>query len=167
LRRRHVDGRLYTKDEHELNETANVLDTLPKNRQPAAKAMPHEVWVVATRADASKAFERFVSTFGAKWPKATDCVEKDRERLLAFYDFPAEHRRHLISYHPALQRERWSAGLRAAASASPSTGPPDRSGPEGRSRPPVIIAERMQLRCEMLRTLDSAPHPPDPPGLAH
>lgn len=83
-----------------VHKTANVLDKLPKNQQPAAKAMLHEIWMSATRADAIKAFDRFVATYGVKWPKATDCLEKDRAQLLAFYDFPAEHWGHLRTSNP-------------------------------------------------------------------
>jgi putative transposase len=83
-----------------VHKTANVLDKLPKREQPAAKAMLHEVWMSATRADAIKAFDRFVATYGVKWPKAADCLEKDRAELLAFYDFPAEHWGHLRTSNP-------------------------------------------------------------------
>jgi transposase-like protein len=83
-----------------VHKTANVLDKLPKGQQPAAKAMLHEIWMAATREDATKAFDRFVATYGVKWPRATDCLEKDRAELLAFYDFPAEHWRHLRTSNP-------------------------------------------------------------------
>jgi putative transposase len=83
-----------------VHKTANVLDKLPKNQQPAAKAMLHEVWMAATREDATKAFGRFIATYGVKWPRAADCLEKDRAELLAFYDFPAEHWRHLRTSNP-------------------------------------------------------------------
>jgi transposase-like protein len=83
-----------------VHKTANVLDKLPKNQQPAAKAMLHEVWMAATRADATNAFDRFVEVYRTKWPRATDCLEKDRAELLAFYDFPAEHWRHLRTSNP-------------------------------------------------------------------
>ena len=83
-----------------VHKTANVLDKLPRNQQPAAKAMLHEVWMSATREYAIKAFDRFVATYGAKWPRATDCLQKDRAELLAFYDFPAEHWGHLRTSNP-------------------------------------------------------------------
>ena len=83
-----------------VHKTANVLDKLPKGQQPAAKAMLHEVWMAATREDATKAFDRFIATYGVKWPRATDCLAKDRAALLAFYDFPAEHWRHLRTSNP-------------------------------------------------------------------
>jgi putative transposase len=83
-----------------VHKTANVLDKLPKNQQPAAKALLHEVWMSATREDATKALDRFIETYGVKWPKTKDCLEKDRSELLAFYDFPAEHWQHLRTSNP-------------------------------------------------------------------
>lgn len=83
-----------------VHKTCNVLDKLPKSEQPAAKSMLHEIWMAATRADAIKAFDRFIEVYGTKWPRATDCLEKDRAELLAFYDFPAEHWQHLRTSNP-------------------------------------------------------------------
>ena len=83
-----------------VHKTANVLDKLPKSQQPAAKAMLHEIWMSATRANAIKVFDRFIATHEAKWPKAAACLEKDRAELLAFYDFPAEHWGHLRTSNP-------------------------------------------------------------------
>jgi len=83
-----------------VHKTLNVLDKLPKGEQPAAKAMLHEIWMAATRADATQAFDRFIEVYGAKWPRATACLEKDRGELLAFYDFPAEHWGHLRTSNP-------------------------------------------------------------------
>jgi putative transposase len=83
-----------------VHKTVNVLDKLPKGQQPAAKAMLHEIWMSATREDAIKSFDRFIATYGVKWPRAADCLEKDRTELLAFYDFPAEHWGHLRTSNP-------------------------------------------------------------------
>jgi transposase-like protein len=83
-----------------VHKTANVLDKLPKSQQPSAKSMLHEVWMSATKADAVKAFDRFIATYQAKYPKAAECLEKDRAELLAFYDFPAEHWQHLRTTNP-------------------------------------------------------------------
>jgi transposase-like protein len=83
-----------------VHKTVNVLDKLPKNQQSAAKAMLHEIWMSATREDAIKAFDRFIATYGVKWPRAAECLAKDRAELLAFYDFPAEHWRHLRTSNP-------------------------------------------------------------------
>jgi transposase-like protein len=83
-----------------VHKTCNVLDKLPKGQQAQAKAMLHQIWMAATRADAVKAYERFIAVHEAKWPKATACLEKDRAELLAFYDFPAEHWQHLRTSNP-------------------------------------------------------------------
>ena len=83
-----------------VHKTMNVLDKLPKGQQPAAKAMPHEIWMAATRNDATKAFDRFIEVYGTKWPRAKECLEKDRAEMLAFYDFPAEHWQHLRTSNP-------------------------------------------------------------------
>jgi len=83
-----------------VHKTMNVLDKLPRNQQPAAKSMLHEIWMSATRADAIKAFDRFLEVYAAKWPRAAECLQKDRAELLAFYDFPAEHWGHLRTSNP-------------------------------------------------------------------
>ena len=83
-----------------VHKTMNVLDKLPKGQQPAAKSMLHQVWMSATRDDATKAFEKFIEVYGVKWPRAAECLVKDRAELLAFYDFPAEHWGHLRTSNP-------------------------------------------------------------------
>ncbi len=83
-----------------VHKTANVLDKLPKTLQPKAKAKLHEIWMAPTRAAAIEAFDHFLEDYSAKYPKATDCLKKDRDELLTFYDFPAEHWRHLRTTNP-------------------------------------------------------------------
>jgi putative transposase len=83
-----------------VHKTANVLDKLPKSLQPKAKEMLHAIWQAATRKEADQAFDLFVATFEAKYPKATECLSKDRAELLVFYDFPAEHWIHLRTTNP-------------------------------------------------------------------
>jgi transposase-like protein len=83
-----------------VHKTANVLDKLPKGSQPKAKGMLHEIYLAETREAALKAFELFVTTYEAKYPKATECLSKDRDVLLTFYDFPAEHWLHLRTTNP-------------------------------------------------------------------
>jgi putative transposase len=78
-----------------VHKTANVLDKLPKGVQPKAKEMLHAIYLAPSRAEADKAFDLFLRTYEAKYPKATECLAKDRTELLTFYDFPAEHWRHL------------------------------------------------------------------------
>jgi putative transposase len=83
-----------------VHKTVNVLDKLPKSQHVQAKKDLHEIWMSATKADAIKAFDRFIKTYGLKWPRAADCLEKDRAELMAFYDFPAEHWGHLRTSNP-------------------------------------------------------------------
>jgi len=82
------------------HKTANIMNYLPKGEQPRAKEAVHQIWMAATRDDANRAFDLFVATYEAKYPKATGCLVKDREELLAFYDFPAEHWKHLRTTNP-------------------------------------------------------------------
>jgi putative transposase len=83
-----------------VHKAANVLDKLPKNKQPKAKSMIHEIWLSDTRENATKAFDAFLESYQAKYPKACECLAKDRSELLAFYDFPAEHWKHLRTTNP-------------------------------------------------------------------
>lgn len=83
-----------------VHKTANILKDLPKSVQPRAKADIHDIWQADTRADAEKAFEHFLEKYRAKYAKACECLRKDREVLLTFYDFPAEHWVHLRTTNP-------------------------------------------------------------------
>jgi putative transposase len=83
-----------------VHKMANILDKLPKGVQPKAKAALHEVYGAETRSEAEGAFDLFVKTYQAKYPKATECLEKDKAVLLAFYDFPAEHWVHIRTTNP-------------------------------------------------------------------
>jgi putative transposase len=83
-----------------VHKTANVLDKLPKGQQPKAKAMLHAIWQADAKAAAERAFDLFVATYEAKYAKATDCLLKDREELLAFYDFPAIQWVHVRTTNP-------------------------------------------------------------------
>ena len=83
-----------------VHKTANVLNKMPKSIQAKAKSMLHDIWMASTRKDAGTAFDLFLSTFGGKYAAATACLEKDRDALLAFYDFPAEHWIHLRTSNP-------------------------------------------------------------------
>jgi transposase-like protein len=80
-----------------VHKTANLLDKLPKSVQPEAKGMIHEIYMSPGKNAALKAFDDFVRLFEKKYPKVTDCLEKDKEQMLTFYDFPAEHWRHIRS----------------------------------------------------------------------
>jgi transposase-like protein len=83
-----------------VHKTANVLNALPSNRQESAKHELQQIWMAATRADAHRAFDTFCATYESKYPKAAACLAKDRDELLAFYDFPAEHWSHLRTTNP-------------------------------------------------------------------
>jgi transposase-like protein len=83
-----------------VHKTANVLDKLPKRLQPEAKQKLHDIWMADTREHAHEAFDLFVATYKAKYPKAVECLAKDRDVLLTFYDFPAEHWIHLRTTNP-------------------------------------------------------------------
>ena len=83
-----------------MHKTGNVLNNLPKSVQPKAKQDLHEIWMAETREAAETAFDAFLITYEAKYPKATKCLAKDREELLAFYEFPAEHWAHLRTTNP-------------------------------------------------------------------
>jgi putative transposase len=83
-----------------VHKTANVLEKLPKSLQKKAKEKLHEIWMAPTKNEAKENFDAFISTYEAKYPKATACLEKDRDVLLTFYDFPAEHWRHIRTTNP-------------------------------------------------------------------
>jgi transposase-like protein len=78
-----------------VHKTANVLNKLPKSQHSKAKRALQEIWMAETKKDALAAFDVFVETRGVKYDKAVECLVKDRDALLAFYDFPAEHWKHL------------------------------------------------------------------------
>jgi transposase-like protein len=83
-----------------VHKTANVLNKLPKSQQRKAKRALQEIWMAETKADAEAAFDIFVESYQVKYDKAAECLKKDREALLAFYDFPAEHWKHLRTTNP-------------------------------------------------------------------
>ena len=78
-----------------VHKTANVLNKLPKSQHSKAKRALQEIWMAETKTDALAAFDAIVETWGVKYDKAVECLIKDRDALLAFYDFPAEHWKHL------------------------------------------------------------------------
>jgi transposase-like protein len=83
-----------------VHKTANVLNYLPKHLQPKAKEGLHAIWMADSREAADSAFDSFLKAYEAKYPKATACLEKDRDELLAFYDFPAQHWQSLRTTNP-------------------------------------------------------------------
>ena len=78
-----------------MHKTANVLNKLPKSQQPKARRALQDIWMAETKADAETAFDGFIESYEVKYDKAAECLRKDRDTLLAFYDFPAEHWKHL------------------------------------------------------------------------
>jgi putative transposase len=83
-----------------VNKAANILNKLPKHSQAKAKQYIHDIWMAETRENTEKAFDLFIKTYQLKYPKATQCLEKDRAELLAFYDFPADRWTHIRSSNP-------------------------------------------------------------------
>lgn len=83
-----------------VHKTANVLDKLPKKLQPKAKESIHEIYMAATQEDALKAYDRFTHLYSAKYEKACQCLEKDKDALMGFYSFPAEHWKHIRTTNP-------------------------------------------------------------------
>ena len=83
-----------------VHKTANVLNKLPKSLHAKAKRALQDIWMAETKADAVTALAAFAESYGAKYEKAVECLTKDRDALLAFYDFPAEHWKHLRTTNP-------------------------------------------------------------------
>lgn len=83
-----------------MHKTMNVLNCLPTSAQPKAKQALHEIWQADTKEEAERAFDLFIRTYEPKYPKATLCLQKDREELLVFYDFPAQHWQSIRTTNP-------------------------------------------------------------------
>jgi transposase-like protein len=83
-----------------VHKTANVLAKLPKSQHPKAKRALQDIWMAETKVDAETAFDAFIEGYAVKYDKAAECLSKDRGALLAFYDFPAEHWKHLRTTNP-------------------------------------------------------------------
>ena len=83
-----------------VHKTMNVLNAMPKSLQAKAKAHLHDIWQAGTHAEAETAFDFFVGTYSVKWDKAVAKLVKDRDALLTFYDFPAEHWKHIRTSNP-------------------------------------------------------------------
>jgi len=96
-------SKVYPETRHQrcwVHKTANVLNKLPKSVQPKVKEALHDIWMAATRDDAYKAFNSTVKRFGDKYPGAMKCLIKDKEQMLAFYDYPAIHWQHIRTSNP-------------------------------------------------------------------
>lgn len=83
-----------------VHKTANILNKVPKSLQPKIKSRLQDIWMAEDRKSAYKAYDLFVKDYSAKYKKATECLIKDKEEMLAFYDFPAEHWVHIRTSNP-------------------------------------------------------------------
>jgi len=83
-----------------VHKTANVMEKLPKAMQPKVKEALHNIWQAETREQATQAFDRCIERFSPKYPKAMDCLAKDKTEMLAFYDYPAENWQHIRTTNP-------------------------------------------------------------------
>ncbi len=83
-----------------MHKTMNVLNCLPKSAQAKAKQSLHDIWQAETKADAEKAFDLFVKMYEPKYPKAAICLQKDRDEMMAFYNFPAQHWQSIRTSNP-------------------------------------------------------------------
>ena len=109
-----------------VHKTANVLNKLPASLQGKAKQDLHAIYEAENRAEAEQALDRFVAKYGAKYDKAAACLAKDRESLLAFYDFPAEHWKHVRTTQPDREHLRHRPAADRQDQGLPVT--PDRAG---------------------------------------
>jgi transposase-like protein len=83
-----------------VHKTMNVLNCLPKTAHVNAKQALHSIWQAETKENAEKAFDLFIETYDPKYPKATLCLLKDRDELMAFFDFPAQHWQSIRTSNP-------------------------------------------------------------------
>lgn len=83
-----------------VHKTANILDKMPKGVQSKAKSMIHEMYMSETKKEALEAFNHFVASYNSKYPKAVECLVKDKDSLFSFYDFPAKHWQHIRTTNP-------------------------------------------------------------------
>ena len=95
--------KVYGQTKHQrcwFHKTGNILNKLPKNLQGRAKQHIHAIWMAETKKEAEKAFDFFVEAYQDKYPRAAECLAKDRDVLLTFYDFPSEHWHHITHFTP-------------------------------------------------------------------
>ena len=156
-----------------LHKTMNVLNAMPKSVQAKAKAHLHDIWQAGTKAEANVAFDFFVEAYGVKWDKAVAKLVKDRDALLTFYDYPAEHWKHIRTSNPiestfATVRHRTARGLKTRR--APGDGPLHRavatlllhpSGEEFRGHRRPLADDRGDRRDPEQAVDDPADHIPD------
>ena len=83
-----------------VHKMVNVTGAMPKSLHEKAKSDPQDIWMAETKKEANAAFDLFVETYGVKYERAVKKLTKDRDQLLAFYDFPAEHWKHIRTTNP-------------------------------------------------------------------
>jgi transposase-like protein len=96
-------SKVYPQTKHQrcwVHKTANVMEKLPKSMQPKVKEVLHNIWGAETREAAETAFTHCIERFSPKYPKAMTCLAKDKESMLAFYDYPAENWQHIRTTNP-------------------------------------------------------------------
>lgn len=96
-------SKIYPECKHQrcwVHKTANVLNKIPKSTQPKVKQAMYDIWMAETKKEAEIAFNNTLECYSAKYPKAMECLQKDRKELLAFYNFPAEHWVHIRTTNP-------------------------------------------------------------------
>lgn len=96
-------AKLWPETDHQrcwVHKTANVLEKLPKAMQPKVKKALHDIWQASTREEAYQAFDHCIERFNPKYPKAMECLAKDKASMLAFYDYPAENWQHIRTTNP-------------------------------------------------------------------
>ena len=136
-----------------VHKTANIMNKMPKSLHGKAKRALQEIWMAETKKDAVKALEAFVETYQIKYKRAADCLIKDRDALLAFYDFPAEHWKHLRTTNPiestfATVRHRTirSKGCLSNKTALAMIFKLVRSGANSSGRPPIARGSACRLQ---------------------
>jgi len=155
-----------------VHKTMNVLNAMPKSVQAKAKGHLHDIWQAETKAKANAAFDFFVATYGVKWDKAVAKLVKDRDALLTFYDYPAEHWKHIRTSNPIESpglRPFWAELIHWINSQTPITlrdGPASHETHEGMPQPEDRAGHGLQADDvgaeEMAQT-----RRPEPPARDH
>jgi hypothetical protein len=157
-----------------VHRAANVLNKLHSSLHAKAKRALQQIWMAETKKDALAALDMFVDTYGTKYEKAVDYLKQDRDVLLAFYDFPAEHRKHLRTTNPiarsrpcaTARSDRWAAARTRPRSPWSSSWPKPHRKAGGAARghnqlPKVNQGVKFTDGIEVVRP-HGKPLPPDP-----
>ena len=128
-----------------VHRIMNVLDKLPKRLQPRAKEALKQIREAPTRAAAEEEIDRFEAEYGAKYPKAVASLRRDQDKLLSFYDFPAEHWKHIRTTNP-IESSFATVRLRQRVT----------KGPGSRARGLTMAYKLLRMAEERWRRLDGA-----------